>query len=119
MGQLQCQMEDQAMHQLLSTLAEQTNIAFEEESGRVWEALQTHNHDVLLEAGSSLGGIKVNTMTKPPTTDSVDANQCSSPAENYVEHEVTCAWSQQPAGTWPHQQPAGSADSNYQTKFFS
>lgn len=63
--QLQRQMEDQAMHQLLSTLAEQTNIAFEEESGRVWEALQTHNHDVLLEAGSSLGGIKVNTMTKP------------------------------------------------------
>merc|ERR1712007_145570 len=63
--QLQRQMEDQAMHQLLSTLAEQTNIAFEEESGRVWEALQTHNHDVLLEAGSHMGGIQVQSMTKP------------------------------------------------------
>lgn len=63
--QLQRQMEDQAMHQLLSTLAEQTNIAFEEESARVWEALQTHNHDVLLEAGSHMGGISVQSMTKP------------------------------------------------------
>jgi len=63
--QLQRQMEDQAMHQLLSTLAEQTNIAFEEESVRVWEALQTHNHDVLLEAGSHMGGIQVQSMTKP------------------------------------------------------
>merc|ERR1712107_612705 len=37
----------------------------EEESVRVWDALQTHNHDVLLEAGSHMGGIQVQSMTKP------------------------------------------------------
>jgi len=42
------QMEDKAMHQLLTSLAEQTNIALEEETSRLWEALRTHNHDVMI-----------------------------------------------------------------------
>jgi len=51
------QMEDKAMHQLLTSLAEQTNIALEEETSRLWEALRTHNHDVMI-GNSDEGGKK-------------------------------------------------------------
>jgi len=51
----QRQMEDNAMRQLLTTLAEQTNIALEEESARLWEALRTHNHDVMIDSADQQG----------------------------------------------------------------
>merc|ERR1719488_84308 len=53
----QRQTEDNAMHQLLTSLAEQTNIALEEETSRLWEALRTHNHDVMI-GNSDEGGKK-------------------------------------------------------------
>jgi len=60
-------LEDKSMHQLLAALAEQTNLALEEESSRIWDAIQSHNHDVILEAGGggSIGNINVQTLTKP------------------------------------------------------
>jgi len=62
-------MEDKAMHQLLAKLAEQTNLALEEESSKIWEAIQSHNHDVILDAGggpgSAMGNISVQTLTAP------------------------------------------------------
>merc|ERR1712007_286803 len=62
-------MEDRSMHQLLAKLAEQTNVAMEEESHRIWEAIQSHNHDVILDAGGGGGGgignISVQTLTTP------------------------------------------------------
>lgn len=51
------QMEDKAMHQLLTSLAEQTNTALEQETSRLWEALRTHNHDVMI-GNSDDGGQK-------------------------------------------------------------
>merc|ERR1712007_14709 len=51
----QRQMEDNAMHQLLTTLAEQTNIALEEEVSRLWEAIRTHNHDVMIDGADQPG----------------------------------------------------------------
>jgi len=38
------------MHQLITTLAEQTNTALEEEASRLWEALRTHNHDIMIDS---------------------------------------------------------------------
>lgn len=62
-------MEDKSMHQLLAKLAEQTNLALEEESSKIWEAIQSHNHDVILDAGgapgSAIGNISVQTLTAP------------------------------------------------------
>jgi len=49
------QMGDNAMHQLLTTLAEQTNIALEEEATRLWEALRTHNHDIMIDSADQGG----------------------------------------------------------------
>merc|ERR1712137_872238 len=42
-------MEDNAMHQLLTTLVEQTNVALKEEASRLSEALRTHNHDIMVD----------------------------------------------------------------------
>lgn len=57
------------MHQLLAKLAEQTNLAMDQESSRIWEAIQSHNHDVILDAGGGGGGgignISVQTLTTP------------------------------------------------------
>jgi len=61
-------LEDRSMHQLLAKLAEQTNLALEEESSKIWEAIQSHNHDVILDAGgggSAVGNISVQTLTAP------------------------------------------------------
>merc|ERR1712007_95505 len=62
----QRQTEDQSLHQLIHTLAEQTNFALEEEASRLWEALHTHNHDVIIEGKAShdLGSMQVQPSTK-------------------------------------------------------
>jgi len=41
--------QDKAMHELLTSLAEQTNNVLEEETSPLWKALQTHNHDILID----------------------------------------------------------------------
>merc|ERR1719240_683132 len=54
----QRQMEDNSLHQLLTTLAEQTNIALEEEVARLWEGLRTHNHDIMIDSAEQQPGKK-------------------------------------------------------------
>lgn len=58
------QMEDESMHKLLNQLAEQTSVALKGEATRLWEALQTHNHDLMIEgtAENMPGKISVQTM---------------------------------------------------------
>merc|ERR1712137_1361044 len=59
------QIEERSLQQLISTLAEQTNIAIEEESTGLWDALHSHNHDVILEGGAHhLGSVQVQSMTQ-------------------------------------------------------
>merc|ERR1712007_135089 len=41
--------QDKAMHELLTSLAEQTNNVLEEETSPLWKALRTHNHDMLTD----------------------------------------------------------------------
>jgi len=53
------QMENRTVHQLVSTLAEQTNIAMEEESINLMNALHNHSHDVALE------GLQIQTLSRP------------------------------------------------------
>jgi len=53
------QMENRTVHQLVSTLAEQTNFAMEEESTNLMNALHNHSHDVVLE------GLQVQTLSRP------------------------------------------------------
>jgi len=43
------QRQDKAMHELLTSLAEQTNNVLEEETSRLWKALRAHNHDFLID----------------------------------------------------------------------
>merc|ERR1712064_128479 len=49
------QMGDNVMHQLISSLAEQTNLALEEEASQLWEALRTHNHDIMIDSAEQAG----------------------------------------------------------------
>merc|ERR1712137_919154 len=49
------QMGDNAMHQLITSLAEQTNLALEEEASGLWEALRTHNHDIMIDSAEQAG----------------------------------------------------------------
>merc|ERR1712007_43289 len=58
------QVENESMHKLLNQLAEQTNVALRGEASRLWEALQTHNHDLMIEgtAENMPGKISVQTM---------------------------------------------------------
>lgn len=61
------QAEDRSLHQLINTLAEQTNLALDEEAARLWEAIRTHNHDVIIEGGSGsrhFGSLQVQSLTK-------------------------------------------------------
>jgi len=53
------QTEDQSLHQLINTLAEQTDLVIEEEASRLWEAFHTHNHDVIIE------DVQIQTSSKP------------------------------------------------------
>merc|ERR1712064_154806 len=41
------QMEVRSIHQELATLSEQTSLSLEEEASRLWEALHSHNHDII------------------------------------------------------------------------
>lgn len=67
------QMEDEALHHLLTSLTEQTNDIFdearkgwEEESQRLWEALHTHTHDVHLKNPNEGGlGVAEGHMERP------------------------------------------------------
>merc|ERR1712007_207718 len=61
---LERQAEDRSLHQLINTLADQTNLALEEESARLWEAVKTHNHDVIIDGGTGSRqlGILANNM---------------------------------------------------------
>merc|ERR1712007_273739 len=43
------QMEVRSIHQELTTLVEQTSLSLEEEASRLWEALHSHNHDIIIE----------------------------------------------------------------------
>lgn len=58
------QTEDQSLHRLISDLANQTNAAVEEEANRLWGALHTHNHDVIIEGkrSSHLDNVQVQTL---------------------------------------------------------
>merc|ERR1712137_1301756 len=60
------QIEERSLQQLISTLAEQTNIAIGEESTGLWDALHSHNHDVILEDHGThhLGSVQVQSMTQ-------------------------------------------------------
>merc|ERR1712137_935683 len=60
------QIEERSLQQLISTLAEQTNIAIGEESTGLWDALHSHNHDVILENHGThqLGSVQVQSMTQ-------------------------------------------------------
>jgi len=53
------QMENRTVHQLVSTLAEQVNVAMEEESINFMNALNNHSHDVALE------GLQIQTLSRP------------------------------------------------------
>merc|ERR1712206_6332 len=70
------QIEERSLQQLITTLAEQTNLAIEEESTGLWDALHSHNHDVILENHGThqLGSVQVQSMTQlsglPQTTKS-------------------------------------------------
>jgi len=59
------QTEDQSLHRLISDLATQTNVAVEEEANRLWGALHTHNHDVIIEGNNSnyLDRVQVQTLS--------------------------------------------------------
>jgi len=46
---------DNAMHQLITSLAEQTNLALEEEASCLWEGLRTHNHDIMIDSAEQTG----------------------------------------------------------------
>merc|ERR1712064_226589 len=43
------QAETRTLHKLLGTLAEQTNLALEEELDRLWKALRCHTHDLVID----------------------------------------------------------------------
>merc|ERR1719152_182952 len=43
------QMEARSIHEELTTLVEQTSLCLEEEASRLWEALHSHNHDIIIE----------------------------------------------------------------------
>jgi len=60
------QVEEKSLQQLITTLAEQTNLAIEEESTGLWDALHSHNHDVILEGHGNhqLGSVQVQSMTQ-------------------------------------------------------
>merc|ERR1712107_147712 len=58
--------EERSLQQLITTLAEQTNLAIEEESTGIWDALHSHNHDVSLENhGAHLFSVQAQSMTQP------------------------------------------------------
>jgi len=46
-------MEVKSIHQELTTLSEQANLSLEEEASRLWEALHSHNHDIIVEGSNS------------------------------------------------------------------
>jgi len=70
------QMEDESMHKLLNQLAEQTSVALKGEAARLWEALQTHNHDLMIEgtAENMPGKISVQTMGGMAPTQTLPKN---------------------------------------------
>merc|ERR1712007_308352 len=70
------QVENESMHKLLNQLAEQTNVAFRGEAARLWEALQTHNHDLVIEGTSEdmPGKISVQTMGGMAPTQTLPKN---------------------------------------------
>jgi len=55
------QMEVKSIHQELTTLSEQTKISLEEEASHLWEALHSHNHDIIIEDenSSQVGNVQV------------------------------------------------------------
>merc|ERR1712063_227804 len=67
------QMEVKSIHQEIITLAEQTNLSLDEEASRLWEALQSHNHDIIMDGDNSsqVGNVQIQTLAnkagiKPP-----------------------------------------------------
>lgn len=58
------QAETRTLHKLLGTLAEQTNLALEEELDRLWKALRSHNHDLIIEGVGTRqpGNVSVQTL---------------------------------------------------------
>merc|ERR1712007_108320 len=67
------QMEVKSIHQEITTLSEHTNLSLEEEASRLWEALHSHNHDIIIEGDNSnqVGNSQIQSMAnkagmKPP-----------------------------------------------------
>jgi len=63
---LERQTENQLLHELINTLADQTDLAIAEEANRLWEALHTHNHHVIIEGGGTprrSGNVQVQTSS--------------------------------------------------------
>merc|ERR1712107_434838 len=58
------QMEVRSIHQELATLSEQTKISLEEEASHLWEALHSHNHDIIIEDenSSQVGNVQIQAM---------------------------------------------------------
>jgi len=83
------QMEDNSMHQLLTTLAEQTNIALEEEVARLWEGLRTHNHDIMIDSADQPGkkSFQIQTVANNAVTgrvpQKIQLNQRAYPPASY------------------------------------
>jgi len=67
------QREVKSIHQEIITLAEQTNLGLDEEASRLWEALQSHNHDIIMDGDNSsqVGNVQIQSLAnkagiKPP-----------------------------------------------------
>merc|ERR550537_1953603 len=58
------QIEVRSIHQELTTLSEQTKISLEEEASHLWEALHSHNHDIIIEDenSSQVGNVQIQAM---------------------------------------------------------
>merc|ERR1712107_306619 len=67
------QREVKSIHQEIITIAEQTSLSLDEEASRLWEALQSHNHDIIMDGDNSslVGNVQIQSMAnkagiKPP-----------------------------------------------------
>jgi len=67
------QIEVKSIHQEITTLSEHTSLSLEEEASRLWEALHSHNHDIIIEGDNAnqVGNAQIQSMAskaglKPP-----------------------------------------------------
>jgi len=58
------QMEVRSIHEELTALSEQTNLNLEEEASHLWEALHSHNHDIIIGEDNSnqFGNVQIQAM---------------------------------------------------------